>query len=47
MIARDGLPAAEVDIDALRAELRLQGAYLHDAVDAVPAAASRRASAGR
>lgn len=47
MIARGGVPAAEVNIDALRAELRLQGAYLHDAGDAVPAATARRAGAGR
>jgi hypothetical protein len=44
MIARDGVSAAEVDVGALRTELRQQGAYLHDAEDALPATAARRAS---
>jgi hypothetical protein len=47
MIARNGVPAAEVDVDALRAELRYQGAYLHEAGDAVSTAAPRSAGAGR
>jgi hypothetical protein len=47
MIAQEGVAAAAVDIDALRAELRVQGAYLHDAGDALPVASSRRAGAGR
>lgn len=45
MVARDGAPAAEVDVAALRAELRLQGAYLHDADVAPSMAAARRAGA--
>jgi FAD-dependent oxidoreductase family protein len=43
MVARDAIPAADVDIDALRAELRLQGAYLHDDR---PTAAAHRAGTG-
>jgi hypothetical protein len=44
MIAQEGIAAPEVDVDALRVELRRQGAYLHDAGEAgeaLPAAASR------
>ena len=50
MIAGEGVAAAEVDVDALRAELRRQDAYLHDADDggeALDAAASRSAAADR
>jgi hypothetical protein len=47
MIARTGVPAAEVDVRELRAELRLQGAYLHDAGGAQSSATARRAGARR
>jgi hypothetical protein len=47
LIAREDVAAAQVDVDALRAELRVQGAYLQDADAALPAPAARQASAGR